>query len=725
MVRYVLTFLLALGIVSVYVQSFAQNQTLDSLQLLLTSSAAQRSDSSRAVTLIEIGRIQQRNQPEESRQNYQTALHIAERNNFKYLMAMALYGIGYTHYIQAHYDEALRYFEQSNILSEALQFQHQIISNYIQIGTTYWRQSLYSFSMSAFLKALTLAELSGFVRDKVSIYVGIANIYRLQENYDKALEYLFKAVDLCERNDTIRFRNSSYTSAMGIIGTIYVEKGEFEQARLYTEKALKVNQEIREKRGQVYSLYTLGLISKHLGKYPEAFAYYNQALSISDETKNPQGLVETSIYLSQLHQEQGAYRQAILVAERAAQTAQSIGARDYRQKLLTILAQAKGAIGEFQQAFIYSQQAATLKDSLIKEDGMRKTLQREAEYESQKKQQEITILQKTNETQTLQRNFLLMGFGLISVLVYVLIRNNEKKKRANAKLAQQKLLLEEQSTLVQLANTQLQEKNIEITEAHSETQRLLTNVNDSIRCAKRIQDAMLPSTETLNLLLPDHCIFFRPKDVVSGDFYWCREQDGKVFVAAVDCTGHGVPGAFMSLIGNALLNDIVQRLPDPHPDLVLNELHHELQTVLRQKETNNDDGMDMCLCMIDMERRIVEFAGAMNPLYAVIQGVLREFKGTPEELGGRDERSPVYGRHVLDVSGVPQGATMLYLTTDGYKDQYNEVKQRFMPKRLRPLLEVIASKPLEEQPRLLGEAIDAHRGEVVQVDDMLVLGVRL
>jgi serine phosphatase RsbU (regulator of sigma subunit) len=150
-----------------------------------------------------------------------------------------------------------------------------------------------------------------------------------------------------------------------------------------------------------------------------------------------------------------------------------------------------------------------------------------------------------------------------------------------------------------------------------------------------------------------------------------------------------------------------------------------LQRVLRQRETNNDDGMDICLCMIDLDTRIVEFAGAMNPLYAVVQGELREFKGTPEELGGREERSPVYARHVLDLSNVPEGLSMLYLTSDGYKDQYNDARQRFMPKRLRPLLLEIAAKPLEEQPRLLGAAIDAHRGTVSQIDDMLVVGVRL
>ncbi len=251
------------------------------------------------------------------------------------------------------------------------------------------------------------------------------------------------------------------------------------------------------------------------------------------------------------------------------------------------------------------------------------------------------------------------------------------------------------------------------------------NIRDSIRYAKRIQDAMLPSQETLNRLLPHHFIFFRPKDVVSGDFYWCKEVKGKVFVAAVDCTGHGVPGAFMSLIGNSLLNDITARLPEPHPDVILNELHRELQTLLRQKETDNNDGMDMCLCMIDTTTRIVEFAGAMNPLYAVVSGELREFKGTQEELGGSEERNPVFERHVLDVSNVPTGATMLYLSTDGYKDQFNEARQRFMPKRLRPLLAEIVAKPLAEQPCRLGEAIDAHRGGMFQVDDMLVLGVRM
>lgn len=408
----------------------------------------------------------------------------------------------------------------------------------------------------------------------------------------------------------------------------------------------------------------------------------------------------------------------IAYGESALRIADSAGLRPAKQRALKSLSEAYSAAGQIESAFAFYKSYIALRDSLVNDDNTRKAALRENQYASDKKDAEIQILKKDAENQTLVRNSLLGGLSLVGLLVFVLLFSNNQRKKANA-------LLQEQSAQIQRANTQLHDKNIEVTEAHQQTQFLLTNVNDSIRYAKRIQDAMLPSTETLNRLLPEHFIFFRPKDVVSGDFYWCKQVRGLVFVAAVDCTGHGVPGAFMSLIGNSLLNDITQRLLEPHPDTILNALHHELQTVLRQRETNNDDGMDICLCMIDLRARIVEFAGAMNPLYAIVQRELREFKGTPEELGGREERSPVYARHVLDLSNVPEGASMLYLTTDGYKDQYNDARQRFMPKRLRPLFTAIAGKPLEEQPTLLGEAIDSHRGEMFQVDDMLVLGVRL
>jgi serine phosphatase RsbU (regulator of sigma subunit) len=252
------------------------------------------------------------------------------------------------------------------------------------------------------------------------------------------------------------------------------------------------------------------------------------------------------------------------------------------------------------------------------------------------------------------------------------------------------------------------------------------NIQDSIRYAKRIQDAMLPSQETLNRLLPEHFIFFRPKDVVSGDFYWCKERDGFVFVAAVDCTGHGVPGAFMSLIGNAMLNELTERLPDPRPEFILREMHYGLQRALKQRETGNEDGMDVCLCRIDLRQRRVLFAGAMSPLYVVMgNNDVLEYKGTQEELGGSEERHPVYEAHEIDLSGTAAGCAMLYLTSDGYKDQFNEKRKKLTAKGVKEVIAGVCGAEMGAQREGFGAAMERWMGSIKQMDDMLVLGVRL
>jgi serine phosphatase RsbU (regulator of sigma subunit) len=533
-------------------------------------------------------------------------------------------------------------------------------------------------------------------------------------NHASALEYFRKSIALWEelgdkRRAAVPINN---------IGNVYLQQSKHDSALVYFRRGLVIDTELKDKQGLAIDLLNIGESSLRLGRLGDAQPAIEEALKLCVELDLKNFIAGGLQLFSELSAARGNYAEAVRYCTQAVTLADSLGARPNKRDALKALSEAYAGKGEGLKALGIYKDYITLRDSLVNDENTKKAAYREAKYAADKKDKEILLLKKDAENQALVRNSMAGGLALVGALVGVLVFSNNRRKKANA-------LLQSQAAEIQLANTQLQEKNIVITEAHTRTQFLLTNVNDSIRYAKRIQDAMLPSTETLNRLLPEHFIFFRPKDVVSGDFYWCRERGGKVFVAAVDCTGHGVPGAFMSLIGNSLLNDITQRLHEPHPDLILNELHHEIQTALRQKETNNKDGMDICLCMIDMQTRIVEFAGAQNPLFAVVAGELREFKGTAEELGGFEERSPVYERHVLDLSGVPQGATMLYLTSDGYKDQYNMAQQRFMPKRLRPLLLDIAAQPLEEQPRLLGEAIDAHRGEMSQVDDMLVVGVRL
>jgi ligand-binding sensor domain-containing protein/serine phosphatase RsbU (regulator of sigma subunit) len=273
--------------------------------------------------------------------------------------------------------------------------------------------------------------------------------------------------------------------------------------------------------------------------------------------------------------------------------------------------------------------------------------------------------------------------------------------------------------------------NAEQFEELQRKQNIITEFNkhitDSINYAKRIQTAMLPDADHIGQALSDYFIHFKPRDVVSGDFYWYCDKGEQIYIAAVDCTGHGVPGAFMSLIGNSLLNEAVNVHGTPGPGTLLSELHKGVQRSLRQTETNNRDGMDITLCMIDKKRRVVEFAGAMNSLYIMKNGEFVELKADKKPIGGTETDERIFTNHTISLDDAPPGKTMLYLTSDGYKDQFGGEKgKKFSSKRFVEVLQNIYTLPAQEQRQKLEDTMNEWMGkEQKQIDDMLVIGVRV
>jgi serine phosphatase RsbU (regulator of sigma subunit) len=269
---------------------------------------------------------------------------------------------------------------------------------------------------------------------------------------------------------------------------------------------------------------------------------------------------------------------------------------------------------------------------------------------------------------------------------------------------------------------------LQATMKKTEEQRLLLEeknreILDSIYYAERIQKAMLRSH--LQFDHPQVGVFFlfRPRDIVSGDFFWTAQRDGKIYIAAVDCTGHGVPGAFMSLIGHNLLDSIVLSKGITEANLVLNLLHENVRRSLNQSNDNltDRDGMDICLCVIDLERRHLDFSGAKRSLFLTnAQGELFVGKGDRFSIGGfQREESRVYA--VSRVYLEP-GQTF-YLTTDGYADQPSVTNEKFGSQRLRLLFKDIYALPFADKQRFIEAALDQHQGEQPQRDDITIIGV--
>ena len=256
-----------------------------------------------------------------------------------------------------------------------------------------------------------------------------------------------------------------------------------------------------------------------------------------------------------------------------------------------------------------------------------------------------------------------------------------------------------------------------------ETERQRKELTDSIKYASYIQSALLPSKELFNRLLPEHFILFKPRDVVSGDFYWLSKFKNNIIVAAADCTGHGVPGAFMSMLGISFLNEIVGKGCFHSAAAILNQLRERVMKTLHQTGDKKEqkDGMDISLCLIDFENHQLQFAGANNPIYIVRDGNLFEIKGDRMPIGINiiEERS--FTNHLIDI----EQDDMIYLITDGYPDQFGGINERKLKyKPFKDILLKIYKLEMELQMQMLEDELHRWQGNLSQIDDILIIGFK-
>ncbi|MCP4213083.1 MAG: SpoIIE family protein phosphatase, partial [bacterium] len=284
---------------------------------------------------------------------------------------------------------------------------------------------------------------------------------------------------------------------------------------------------------------------------------------------------------------------------------------------------------------------------------------------------------------------------------------------------------------VDIRTREIREHSVQISRQKEIIEGKNNQIMGSIRYAERIQSAILPDKDRIATLLPDHFVIFRPKDIVSGDFYWINRVEDKVFVAVIDCTGHGVPGAFMSMIGNTLLNDIINDKKIADPAMILEHLNNGIRLALKQETDRSDthDGMDVCLCVIDVatSEKQLAFTGARRSLFIVRKGSgkpeFQEIKGTRQSIGGRQKsgKKKEFARCDLQL----ESGDIFYLTTDGFIDQQDDHEVRFGSKRLREFLLKISQKSVAEQKESLLVELGAHQGAEEQRDDITIIGVRM
>jgi len=301
---------------------------------------------------------------------------------------------------------------------------------------------------------------------------------------------------------------------------------------------------------------------------------------------------------------------------------------------------------------------------------------------------------------------------------------NTDRTRILNMLTTQMAISIENAMLYENLEEKVQQRTAEVVEQKEIIEKKNDNITASIKYAERIQSAALPTNESISASLQENFIYFKPRDIVSGDFYWFATTEEEIFIAAVDCTGHGVPGAFMSLAGESHLTSIVKGHNVLEPRTILDHLHDAIQRSLKQKETNNQDDMDASHGAIDIKNNIIEYAGANNPLLMVDKnGDMNIIKANKMAISGKRKtrNNDRFTNHKIDLAA----GTTYYIYSNGYTDQFGGPDDRkFMVKRMKELLQEIALEPLDQQKSILDERIESWKGQESQVDDVLVIGFR-
>jgi tetratricopeptide (TPR) repeat protein len=717
----------------------------------------------------------------EALESYRKALAIYERIGDQQGIATCYNNIGVIHANQGRYAEALESYRKALAIYERIGDQQGIANCYGNIGIIHDNQGRYAEALEAFQKALTILERTGNQQGIAACYGNIGNIHHAQGRYAEALEAYQKALAIFERignqqgialcYDNIGIihyeqgryaeASESYQKALTIrerigdlqgiagsynnIGLIHNAQGRYVEALEAFQKALAIRERIGDQPGIATCHHNIGNIHKAQGRYAEALEAYQKALAIFERIGNQREIAACYVSIGTIHHAQGRYAEALEAFQKALAIAQSLQLHDLLDEIYLSLAQTDSALAAsgqkhlWKSAYLHHRLHAAYKDSVRNEASIRKQAQLESQYEYEKKtallkaeqEKERALATAQLRQRETQRNLslLALGIALIGLITFAILYR---------KIRQQRDLIQKQSNEIQQKNLALEQYNAELkstNQALEESNRIIQQqaktlsekneeILDSIRYAERIQRAILPSAEKWQRLLPESFLLYKPRDIVAGDFYWLEETERYIFLGVADATGHGVPGAFVSIVCANALHKAVLEEGLESPAEILWRVREVVVSQLTQTGEKVKDGMDIALIRFakgDWSRAV--FAGANRPLWIVSAEGLLEVAGTRQPIGYVEEPKPFEEVELMLGSRVP---AMVYAFTDGIVDQMGGPKGRkLLPKGLREWLLSLWNQPVAEQSERLTALFETWRGERPQIDDVTMVGVRV
>jgi tetratricopeptide (TPR) repeat protein/serine phosphatase RsbU (regulator of sigma subunit) len=626
----------------------------------------------------------------------ENAMKLAEEINYAIGVSRAYINIGIIYDIQNDFGKALYNFQQALKISTAAGDKNGMLKSYNNIGNIYNNMGNYDEAFGYYLKSLKISEEISNKVGTANAYSNIGNIYYYLGKLDKTLENYYKSLEIYEELKDKGGQTACYSN----IGVVYSIQGDYGKALPSYLKSLKISEEMNDRQGMATAYSNIGGIYDLRGNYEEALKNYLKSLKLNEELHDKTGITIDYLNIANENIKRSNFPEADRYLKKSLSLAKETGAKDRIKEVYFSSAELYEKKGDYKQAFEYHKLYSDIKDSLLNEESSKQITEMNTKYESEKKEKDIQLLTKDKELQMAEigrqkliRNGFVGGLAIALLLAFVLFNRFQVTRK--------------QKGIIEYQNSQIVE---------------------SINYSKRIQDALLPSIESMQQAIPSLFVFYEPKNIVSGDFYFFKEFENYILLACVDCTGHGVPGGFMSTLGSLLLDKIAND-ENLKPSEILIKLSDEIVRVLHQQDGGEiQDGMDLSVCLIDRNNRQIEFSGARNGIIVVSDNEAKRYKASPLPVGGNYMKKGVPIARNFQTQNISLNANdWVYMYTDGFIEQIGADENIPMNYEQfeRQLIGLSKQQTIELKMELLKVAFNKWRGKNEPTDDVLIIGFKI
>ncbi len=556
------------------------------------------------------------------------------------------------------------------------------------------------------------------VKDKIGLAYSFNNvgyIYNSQGDLIRALEFYRNSLKIREAIDD----KQGVAQSLSNIGNLFEQTGDRSKALRYYYKGLRIREMINDKYGQSYSLQNIGSIYEDKNELANALKFFQQSLKLRQEIDDKQGIAYSLSNIGNIYFKQNQMELALENALASLKIANELGFPKNIAAASDLLQDIYRKQKKFEKAYEMIKLGYQMQDSIKNGDIQKKTLKKQFQYEFEKKEVIAKAEQEKKDLEysdQINRNKIIISSVIICLLIVVLFsvflyRRIKVIQNQNLIIENQKIEVDMQREIA-INRSIIAEKQKAIIELHQK------EMVDSITYAKRIQYALLANGNLIRSIFPDHFVYFKPKDIVSGDFYWATEHDNKFYLAVCDCTGHGVPGAFMSLLNINFLNEAVLEKNITQPNQIFNHVRNRL--IENVSQDGGQDGMDAILLCMDLSSNTITYSAANNAPILIHDNKFIELPKDKMPVG-KGEKTVSFTLFNLDL----KKGDGLYLYTDGYADQFGGTQaKKFKNRNLNEYLAQICQLDHQSQLEELNNTYENWKGDLDQVDDICIIGIK-